>query len=1048
MLPKFAIHNRTFIGVCVFLVVCGGIWSYLTMGRLEDPEFSIKTAVVVTVYPGATTEEVEQRVTNVVERAAQQVKGVETIRSFSKPGVSFVMVDLFDTVAADDMPTVWQELRNKVSDTKLELPIEAFPPIVKDDFGDVYGIVIALSADGFSDAELRDMARSLQKELLLIDQVRRVELWGLPEERIEIEISRAKMTELNVHPLSVVLALQSQNLTSESGEMTIGNEKIRVTPNGSFQSIEEIENLILPDGTVAQLAELSRQAARGTPIAGLLGKQSQNKGEGSRLLRLRDIAQVHRVAKEEPSKIMRSNGKRAVAIALSPIPNGNVIRMGRLVQERLNQIKSQWPLGVDYEIVSYQPQNVEVSIHAFTKNLREAIIIVTLVVMIAMGWRSGLLITSSLLVVILGTLCVLKPLGMDLHRSSLGALIIALGILVDDAVVVGDLILVRMQRGMDREKACIEGARRASNQLLGATIVGALAFWPIYLSPGKTGQYAGALFIVLAISLMISWFVAMLQTPVVYYMFVHPSKVDDRKDPHGGPVYRAYRYMLETVLHHKTLALLALVVLLVLSAQGFKYVPKIFFPRAQRTQFMIDYWLPEGSSITAVSEDAAKIEDYLKGLEGVKNVGTFLGSGPPRFYLPYEPEFPNSSYGQLVVNVNSLNDIDRLIPQVDQWIKDHFPQAQTRVQRFALGPTTKTEVEVRVSGPEIETLRMLAGKVRDVLDQEPTATFVRDNWREMIPTWSPEYSQSKGTRALVSRGEMIFSLRWATKGLPIATYADGETLLPIVVRSAKRDRDNTEVLETTPVWGHSLDSVPLSQVTEGNRLLWEPGQIHRRNRVRTITVGADAIAESDWSSLMKKIKPEIEAIKVPEGYKIEWGGQYSESAKATGALMGKLPVAMIFMMLIVVALFNHIRQPMIIVLTFPLAAIGITCGMLLLRMPFGFMALIGAMSLLGMMVRNGVVLMDQIDEELAKGEDPYHAIVDASVERMRPVTVAAMTVIVGMIPLLSDPLFDSMATAIMFGLIFATFLTLFMVPVFYMILFGVKLPPCSKIESR
>ncbi|MDO5567290.1 MAG: efflux RND transporter permease subunit, partial [Planctomycetia bacterium] len=622
----------------------------------------------------------------------------------------------------------------------------------------------------------------------LVDQVRRVELWGLPEERIEIDISRAKMTELNVHPLSVVLALQSQNITGDSGEMTIGDEKIRVAPNGSFQSIEEIENLILPDGTAAQLAEIARRAASGTPVAGLLAKLSQSKGEGSRLLRLRDIARVSRVAKEEPSKIMRSNGKRAVAIALSPVPNGNVIRMGHLVQERLNQIKAQWPLGVDYEIISYQPQNVEVSIHAFTKNLREAIIIVTLVVMIAMGWRSGLLITSSLLIVILGTLCVLKPIGMDLHRSSLGALIIALGILVDDAVVVGDLILVRMQRGMDREKACIEGAHRAANQLLGATIVGALAFWPIYLSPGKTGQYAGALFVVLAISLMISWFVAMLQTPVVYYMFVHPPKADDRKDPHGGPVYRIYRRMLETVLHHKTLALLLLVGMLYLSAQGFKLVPKIFFPRAQRTQFMVDYWLPEGSSINAVSEDAAKIEEYLKGLEGVKNIGSFLGSGPPRFYLPYEPEFPNSSYGQLVVNVNSLKDIDRLIPQVDKWIKDHFPQAQTRVQRFALGPTTKTEVEVRVSGPEIETLRQIAGKVRDVLDAEPTATFVRDNWREMIPTWSPEYSQSKGTRALVSRGEMIFSLRWATKGLPIASYADGETLLPIVVRSAAADR--------------------------------------------------------------------------------------------------------------------------------------------------------------------------------------------------------------------------------------------------------------------
>ena len=504
MLPNYALHHRTVVGFCVFLIIVGGIWSYLKMGRLEDPEFSIKTALVVTFYPGADASEVERHVTNNIERAAQQINGFDKVRSISKPGVSFVLVDLKDTVSPDEMPNVWQELRNKVALTRMDLPVEALPPIVKDDFGDVFGIVVALTGEGFSDAELRDRAKELQKELLLVDQVRRVDLWGLPEEQIEIEISHARMTELNIHPLSVFLALQGQNITTDSGNMTIGGEKIRLTPGGTFKSLEEIGDLILPDGSAAELGRAVQTAVQKPALSAIAAKLAGKHSTESRQIRLRDIATIKRVKVEEPSEIMRSNGRQAVAIAISPVPNGNVIKMGQDVRAKIEEIEARWPAGFSSDILSYQPENVERAISGFTKNLREAIIIVTFVVMLAMGWKSGLLITSSLLIVMLGTFCVLLPIGMVLHRASLGALIIALGILVDDAVVVGDLILVRMQRGMDRAEACIDGARRASWQLLGATIVGALAFWPIYLSPNETGQYAGSVFVVLAISLMIS----------------------------------------------------------------------------------------------------------------------------------------------------------------------------------------------------------------------------------------------------------------------------------------------------------------------------------------------------------------------------------------------------------------------------------------------------------------------------------------------------------------------------------------------------------------
>jgi len=1039
MLPQYAVNNRVVVGFCVFLIVIGGIWSYLTLGRLEDPEFVIKTAVVVTACPGADAEEIAERVTNVVERNAQQIKNLQRVRSISKPGVSFVYVDLEEGTDPKIMPEIWQDLRNKLSTIKKDLPPEAIPPIVKDDFGDVFGCVFALTAEGYSDAELVKRARELQKELLLVDQVRRVDLWGLPSERIEVEISRARMAELNVTPIQIILALQTQNLSADSGSLKIGGNKIRVAPTGKFESVEEIENLLIPDGSAALLAALAVEYAEGTPLESLASRLDEAEGRGTRQIRLKDVANVQRVDDDEPMQIMRSNGKRSVALALSPIPNGNVLKMGDGVRAKLKTALADLPAGFEIEDVSYQPDSVRVSIHAFTKNLYEAIIIVTLVVMLAMGWKSGILITSSLLVVILGTFIVLKFLDVDLQRTSLGALIVALGILVDDAVVVGDLILVRMQRGMERKQACVEGTRRAAWQLLGATLVGALAFWPIYLSPSITGEYAGSLFIVVGSSLIISWFVAMLQTPVVYYLFVKAKPNASRKDPHGGPVYRMYRASLETVLHSRVLALTVLVLALYASFKGFQKIPQIFFPRAQRAQFMVDFWETEGTSIRQVSEDLRKVEDFLSKQEGVTGSASFIGSGPPRFYLPYEPELVNSSYAQIVVNVDSLDRVSELLEPTERWVQEHCPEADVRTSRFALGPTTKSEVEIRFSGKDSKVLRRLADEAKSILRETPDAEFIRDDWRRLIPTWTPTYSQAKGKQALVSRSEALFALRWATKGVPCAVFADGEERLPILLRASEADRNDSQALKNLPVWGRGLKSVPLDQVSDDIGVKWEPGIIARRNRVPTITVGADPIVGS-WSDLMKEIRPKIESMELPPGYSLEWGGQYERSKTATNALISQTPIAFVLMAIIVVALFNGLRQPIIIMATFPLAGIGVTIGMLTLGKPFGFMALIGVMSLLGMMVRNGVVLMDQIDEELKKGDSPYQAIVDASVERMRPVTVAALTVIVGMYPLLKDPLFDSMATAIMFGLIFATILTLYVVPIFYSILFSAKPP--------
>ncbi len=1040
MLPKYAVENRTVIGFCVSLIVLGGVWAYFSMGRLEDPEFTVRTSVVVTLYPGATAEEVDRRVTEVVERNVRRVPGVKTTRAMSRPGLSFIYVDMQDDFPPGQLSATWQDLRNKMSALRLELPVEALTPMVQDDFGDVFGIILALSGDGYSDAELRDRARQLQRELMTVDQVGRIELWGIRQETIEVNISRSRMAELSIHPAMILLALAQHNLQTDAGQVTVDDRTIRLIPGGTFATVEEIGELVIPNGSLDAITQSVSSKAAGGHLAPFSARFTLPASSAAPI-RLKDIATITRTYSDPPQTIMRSNGQSAVVLAIAPVRGGDVIQMGKHVNNRVDEMLHDFPLGFTVERVCYQPDNVVQAIGVFEGNLREAIIIVTVVVMIAMGLRSGIIITFSLLVVILATLCILYPLGVVLQRTSLGAFIVALGILVDDAVVVGDMILVNMQRGMNRKAACIEGARHVGGQLLGATIVGALAFWPVYLSPDATGEYCRDLFIVVAVSLGVSWFIAMMQTPVVYYDFIHVAPVEPGAkiaDPHAGPVFQAYKKSLQWVLHHKTITLTGLICILLASMYGFTHVRKIFFPPAQRAQFMVEYWRPEGDSIHAVTADIAEMERWIATQNGVTGVASFIGSGAPRFYLPYDPEPPSASYGVMIINVSETRDVDRLIEPVDEYLKDAYPGGLVRSRRFSLSPTTPSDIEVRFRGPDHEILHELSEQAKAVFRKHEDAKEIQDDWREPILVWTPEYSQVKGIRTMVSRHDLTLALHWATQGLPAAVFNDGDNLIPITLRGLPGERNDIVNMENVPVWGFSSHSVPLGHVISAGRFNWQPSQIHRRNGVPTITAGCNPVDGVEWNELFAEVRSEIEAMSVPPGYTMSWGGQQEKSLDAQSMLLSRLPITLVFIGIIVVALFNNLKQPLIILLSFPLMLIGITFGLLLTGFAFGFMALVGAMSLLGMSVRNGVVLMSQIDAEMAKGESPFEAIVNASVERMRPVTVAAMTVVVGMIPLLRDPLFNSMAAVIMFGLIVATGLTLYIVPTLYMIFFRVR----------
>jgi multidrug efflux pump subunit AcrB len=1047
MLPQYAIENRTFVGFIVALVIGGGVWSYFSMGRLEDPEFTIRTAFVVTAYPGASAEDVDQQVTKVVERYVWRVDGVEKVRSISRPGMSITYVDLRRDFPVAMLKHAWQELRNKVSSTRLELPVESLPPQVHDDFGDVFGIILALSGDGYSHAELKEHAKILQRELQTVEQVSRVELCGVQNEVIEVNISRSRMAELQIAPAQIVLAFARQNIQSDAGQMTLGNsvsdkpggaselKTIRIAPSGNFESLEEIGNLIIPSGDSDDILKTVAAAASGGTADNMLFEAVLPRSSVLKQpIRLRDIATIRRCYADPPNEIVRSNGVDAVAIAISPISGGNVIRMGTALEKRIKEVMQDFPAGFHLDYICYQPDNVTAAIRTFEKNLYEAVIIVTVVVMISMGWRSGILITCSLLVVILATLCVLQPLGIILNRTSLGAFIIALGILVDDAVVVGDMILVNMQRGMNRKDACTEGARHVGTQLLGATIVGALAFLPVYLSPDDTGEYCRDLFIVIAVSLTISWIVAMVQTPVLYYQFVKPfSRKAKSGDPHSGAVFRIYRNILEWTLHHKTVAFIILAGAMLLAGFGFTKVDQTFFPPAQRTQMMIEYHRESGTSINSVAEDMREIEKYVMAQPGVTQIASFIGSGPPRFYLPYTPEIPTQNYGMLIVNVTSISDVDKLIVPMEAHLKKTFPQGWLRAFRFMLGPMTANDIEVRFSGHDETVLHQLADQAKNIFSRHQNIKDIADDWREQILVWTPVYSQAKGNQTLLGRSDMNTALRWATLGIPVSTYHQLDTQLPILLRGTPGERNDFANIRNIPVWGSSNHSVPLGQVIKEGTLTWQEPQIHRYNGVKTITAFCNPIDGVQWRTALNELSPELDAIELPDGYTMQHGGQIEKSLEAEGTLLAYLPITLILMAVIVVGLFNSLQQPVIVMLTFPLILIGITFGLLVTRLPFGFMALVGTMSLLGMCVRNAVVLMSQIDTELAKGLPLYESVVQASVERFRPVTVAAMTVVVGMIPLLRDPLFNSMAAAIMFGLIFATALTLLFVPMLYML---------------
>ena len=1011
-IAEISLNKRVITWVMTAALCVGGLYAYDKLGRLEDPEFTVKSAKVYTSYPGATAMEVAEEVTDKLETAIQQLGQLDYIKSLSKPGFSDISVEIKNTYSGDALNQTWDELRRKVGDVQAELPHGAKTSVVFDDFGDVFGIFYVVYGDGYSYAELKKYAKMLRRELLLCTDVAKVNLFGVQDEAVYLEFSRTRLAQLGLSPELIGSSLQGRNLVTPSGRIEVGSKYVRIQPTGELDSIEEIGEtmILLGDGTASKI-------------------------------RLKDITTISRGYREPPEMITRFNGHRAIGVGISTADGGNVVTLGASVGQRLKELQSETPIGIEIGIVSHQAQSVVTAIDSFVISLIEAVVIVIGVLMLAMGLRSAFVIGAILILTVLATFIPMLSAGVMLERISLGALIIALGMLVDNAIVVVEGILIGQQKGRTATEAAIDIVKQTMWPLFGATIVAILAFAAIGASNDSTGEYCRSLFMVILYSLSISWVLAITVTPLFGVKFLQAPKGDSDADPYSGGIFRAYRGLLELCIRRRWVTVSALVLMLVAALVGFGSVKKSFFPESTRPQFMVHFWMPQGTHILETEKKIVELEKFAAKVDGVTDVSTFVGGGALRFLLTYTPEESNTAYAQLLVGVDDYKKVDTIRAQLDEYMDTTFPDALTFTRRFMLGPGDPSKIQARFRGPDPSVLRGLADQAIEICSQEPMAVDINHDWRQRVALVQPIVAENQMRNAGLTRSDIAQSLQVASEGQALGVFREGDEMLPIIVRGIAAERQRVDELMFGRIWSPVAQSyIPLSQVVLRFDTITEDTIVRRRNRLPTITVKCDP-ASGPASEVLENIRPRVEAMALPPGYTLEWGGEYEDSGKAQAALAGKIPIIVIMMILIVIVLFNSVKKPIVIFLTVPLSVIGVTIGLLGTGQPFGFMSLLGFLSLAGMMIKNAIVLIDEIGVQLDEGKEPFDALIESGLSRARPVSMAAATTVLGMIPLLADAFFVAMAVTIMVGLTFATVLTLVVIPVLFAIFYRIPAPP-------
>lgn len=1042
-LTEYALKNKAFVYFFVFVLAIGGIYSFFTMSKLEDPAITVKQAMVVTTYPGASAYQVELEVTDLLEKSIRSMGNLDHVESRSMDDVSEILVELASTVPLSDLQQSWDILRRKVANVQSQLPAGAQASIVMDDFGDVYGMFYAMTSDGFGYQEMMDYAQLVRRTVLDIDGVGSVDIYGERQACINIEILEGKMANLGVHPAEVILTLNGQNATVYSGYYNSGEKRIRVAVDGSFSGIDDICNLLI-------------------------------KGHENDNIRLGDVANITKGYVQPQREGLIYDTLPAIAISIAMAEGGNIIQLGGIIDRKLEELKETViPAGVNFEKVFFQPSRVHNAINVFMINLLESVAIVILVVMLFMGFRSGYIIGIGLVVVVLGSFVVLHMMHGTLQRVSLASFIVAMGMLVDNAIVITDGIMVDLKRGIPKPAALVNITKKTAWALLGATTIGILTFLPIFLSPDTTGEYVRDLFIVLAVSLWLSWLLALAYVPIQADRSFKSQKQRDgsSQNPFGGALYQKYAKVLRFSLYYRWGLVVATLVLLAVSIYGSRFIKQGFFPDLSYNQLYIEYKMPFGTNPEIVKDDLASMERYLIARPEITAVTTSLGGTPSRYNLVRTVAEPSLSYGELIVDFTSPEELKDKLPQLQAYLSSHYPQAYVRIKRYNL-MYMDFPIQFMISGPDPAVLKQLCGQVEDIMRADSTVILVTNNWGPETPVLNVEYRQQLARDVNLTRSDVGMALLAATEGLPIGSYYEGEHDLPIYIKSVNDKGERPDRINNIPVWNlvpsvngiglatvkelmtgmvteddvlkRLIGSIPLNQATTGVDMEWEVPVVRRYNGQRSIAVQCNNAPGFTTTAVRNSLLQKIDSLDMPPGYTTEWQGEYLASTQSQSYLFKNVPVAIVLVLAILIALFKDFRKPLMILLCLPLAITGVVAGMLLADKEFGFVAIVGALGLVGMMIKNGVVLVDEVDCQIRSGKEGFQALLDASASRLRPVFLAAMTTILGMIPLVNDDMFGALAVTIMGGLFIGTIITLVILPVFYSLFFRIRHPEREK----
>jgi len=1008
-IAKSSIQKPVNTWLIVLLLVVGGIFGLNSIGQLEDPDFTIKQVKVFTNYPGANAVQVEQEVTEYLETVIQQMSQLKRVTSVSRPGQSEITVEVQDSFKGDQLTQIWDELRKKIRDAEHGLPNGSQAPAVIDDFGDVYGLYFALTADGFSTEELREYAKNIRRELLSVEGVAKVKVEGILDQEVVAEIDPTKLYTLGLSFPEIKQAISIATRPFSDSRITIDGQKVRIPVEPSDHPIDSLKDLTLPiPGQTAQL-------------------------------KLEDFASIRLQETQYPNYRVRFNGQEAATLAISVNTNQNVVKVAAQVRFMIDRMLEQLPAGIEITPIYDQGKIVDDSINDFLLNLALAVGTVSITLFLFMGIRPGIVVSSILIITVIGGILFMYLLGIKMERVSLGAMVIAMGMLVDNAIVIAEGMMIRMQQGHNAIESASYIVKRTKWPLLGATIIGIAAFSGIGLSENSTGEFLFSLFAVILITLLLSWFLAITLGPLFGHYFLKQAS-SMNQDSYQAGTYQAYKKVLMFAIRFKWLTAAALLGITVISYMSFGMIKQSFFPPSNTPIFYIHYWGPQARDINTTTEFVKQAEKTILEHSEVTKLTSFIGRGAERYTLTFASESSNESYAFFMVETETTDVINELAAKLKAQLSEQDPAANIYTNRIVFGPSSGAKIEARFLGPDTKVLRELANQAETVFNNDGKILDVRHNWRDRTTTFTPVFDEYNAGVAGITRADFSDAIQYATEGLQVGTLQVRENRYPILLRADySQPYSQIDKVTNAQVWSQYNNAyVPLAQLISDSDIATEESLIHRRDRVRTISVlGEPAIGETA-DEARQRIKTGVEAIKLPAGYHLEWGGEYESTTDAQAALAKGLPLGFLVMFIISVLLFGSVREPLIIWLVVPMAITGVVIGLLGTGTPFGFMSLLGFLSLFGMLIKNAIVLLEEIELQNHEQGDHYQALIDASISRLRPVSLAAITTILGMAPLLFDAFFAGMAVTIMSGLAFATVLTLIAVPVLYALLHGLK----------